>query len=159
MSSRAYVRGHEVYYDFKNETYRYSDDDTEVFMVVSGKVSDERDCPYCELPPGDEQCDACLGLLPGVKAACCGHGDRKSSYVIFNDERELSMSRAEQQRKLVKAWNLAHEVVIPVSVEKDDGSTFETVTRSHADLLGAHTAVIWLEGVASCYLLTRVTPI
>lgn len=29
--------------------------------------------------------DSCLGLLPGVVDACCGHGDRSRSYIHFQD--------------------------------------------------------------------------
>lgn len=29
--------------------------------------------------------DGCLGLLPGVVDACCGHGDRSKSYIHFQD--------------------------------------------------------------------------
>jgi len=32
--------------------------------------------------------DACLSNLPGVRAACCGHGVAKS-YIIFKDGRRL----------------------------------------------------------------------
>jgi len=27
--------------------------------------------------------DPCLCVLPGVSNACCGHGDRESSYIVF----------------------------------------------------------------------------
>lgn len=29
--------------------------------------------------------DICLGKLPGVKHACCGHGNRELSYIMFNN--------------------------------------------------------------------------
>lgn len=29
--------------------------------------------------------DPCLGILPGVKYACCGHGDRGGGYVFFKN--------------------------------------------------------------------------
>ncbi|HET7255589.1 MAG TPA: hypothetical protein VFJ46_17670 [Xanthobacteraceae bacterium] len=46
-----------------------------------------------------------------------------------------------------------------VSVRKDGGDCFITTTRSKAEVLSGHSAVIWLSGVAGCYLLDRVTPI
>lgn len=153
MSSRSYVRGHEVYYDFKNRVYRYYDDNTEVFTDTYIK----RPCPRCNIPPTEESHDACLGSMSGVEFACCGHGVRNNCYVTFKDGRELNMNRAAKQAKLVENWNLAHEVVIPVAVKKDDGTSFNTTTRTHADLLGTHTAVIWVEGISACYLLERVT--
>jgi hypothetical protein len=33
--------------------------------------------------------DACLGCLPGVKSACCGHGRRKESYIRFVNGKEV----------------------------------------------------------------------
>ncbi len=36
---------------------------------------------------------------------------------------------------------------------------FETVTRSDAQILSGHSAVVWMENVRGCYLLDRVTPI
>ena len=35
---------------------------------------------------------------------------------------------------------------------------FRTKTRSDAQVLSGHSAVIWLENVSGCYLLDRVTP-
>jgi len=43
-----------------------------------------------------------------------------------------------------------------VIVTKDDGSTFETKTRSEPWKLGGHTWVIQLEGIAGCYALDRI---
>lgn len=62
------------------------------------------------------------------------------------------------QRKLVEDWNAAHQPGAAVAVTKDDGTVVETVTRSHAALLGGHTAVVWLKGVRGCYALDRVRP-
>jgi hypothetical protein len=62
-----------------------------------------------------------------------------------------------QQQKLVDEWNAKHAVGARVKLLKDDDSIVETVTRSRAELLSGHTAVIWLEGVSGCYCLERVT--
>lgn len=29
--------------------------------------------------------DACIGMLEGVREACCGHGDTSRAYVTFTD--------------------------------------------------------------------------
>jgi hypothetical protein len=39
-------------------------------------------CPHCGLSRTAEGHDGCLGTLPGVKAACCGHGV-EDGYVLF----------------------------------------------------------------------------
>lgn len=41
-------------------------------------------CPKCELMRGDDMCDPCLGRLPGVVFACCGHG-KNNGYVYFEN--------------------------------------------------------------------------
>lgn len=63
-----------------------------------------------------------------------------------------------KQQKLVDDWNHKYNIGQKVVVTMDDGTKFQTVTRSEAALLGGHTAVIWLEGIPGCYLLDRVVP-
>jgi len=46
-----------------------------------------------------------------------------------------------------------------VTVHLDCGDSVSTQTRSKAEVLSGHSAVIWLDGIAGCYLLDRVTPI
>lgn len=43
-------------------------------------------CRQCgrEYLPGEEP-DPCLGELPGVAEACCGHGDQRKGYVMFTN--------------------------------------------------------------------------
>ena len=61
-----------------------------------------------------------------------------------------------QQQKLVDRWNSRYPVGVEVRVTKDLGEVVETKTRSEASMLGGHSAVIWLEGISGCYLLSRV---
>lgn len=42
-------------------------------------------CPSCKAPLVVDVPDPCLGKLPGVLAACCGHGDRSAAYILFGD--------------------------------------------------------------------------
>lgn len=55
-------------------------------------------------------------------------------------------------------WNAEHPVGAAVVVRLDSGEERQTVTRSTAQVLSGHSAVIWLEGVSGCYLLDRVRP-
>lgn len=41
----------------------------------------ERACLVCGLGHSGAHPDPCLGELPGVTGACCGHGDRTSAYI------------------------------------------------------------------------------
>jgi hypothetical protein len=56
-------------------------------------------------------------------------------------------------------FNNAYPVGQFVQVCKDNGLTIKTRTRSEAQVLSGRTAVIWVEGIAGCYLLDRVRPI
>ena len=41
-------------------------------------------CPACGLKRGDDLCDPCLGHLPGVRWACCRHGEKEAlGYIEF----------------------------------------------------------------------------
>jgi hypothetical protein len=68
------------------------------------------------------------------------------------------------QMELVGRWNAAHAVGAAVTVELDSGEIVSTRTRSQAQMLGGepsknnpgHTAVVWLEGISGCYILSRV---
>lgn len=73
-------RGHEVFFD--HGVWCYSD---------SGEVIDydnPRPCKKCgRIFRGSNigDADPCLGELPGVDNACCGHGDREQSYIRFTN--------------------------------------------------------------------------
>lgn len=53
-------------------------------------------------------------------------------------------------------WNAAYPVGRDVVLSKDSGEQFPTKTRSEAQVLSGHSAVIWVEGVSGCYLLDCV---
>jgi hypothetical protein len=61
-------------------------------------------------------------------------------------------------QKLCDEWNAAHPIGEAVWLKRDNGRELLTETRSRAEVLEGHSAVIWLKGVAGCYLLERVTP-
>lgn len=55
------------------------------------------------------------------------------------------------------AWNAKHPIGTPVTVRLDNGDRCITTTRSAAEVLSGHSAVIWINGISGCYLLDRVT--
>jgi len=64
MTATAHDRGHPIYWD--GADWRYSD---------TGRIiNHKRPCVRCGRPPTPEGYDACLGFIPGVSSACCGHG-------------------------------------------------------------------------------------
>jgi hypothetical protein len=61
MVARSYERGHEIIY---KDGWVYAD---------TGEPIKARPCIRCKRMPVDGH-DACLGHIPGVSSACCGHG-------------------------------------------------------------------------------------
>jgi len=64
-----------------------------------------------------------------------------------------------QLEREVTIWNDAYPIGTKVKLVLDEGEPIETITRSKAEVLSGHSAVIWLRGVTGCYLLDRVTAI
>jgi hypothetical protein len=68
----SYFRGHPVVCFTGEACERYADDLTPTVDEAGQSV--ERPCVQCGLLAAPDGPDPCLGLLPDVKAACCGHG-------------------------------------------------------------------------------------
>lgn len=47
----------------------------------------DRACTSCGILAGPDEPDPCLGMLPDVDFACCGHGDSSYEYVKTGDIR------------------------------------------------------------------------
>jgi hypothetical protein len=56
------------------------------------------------------------------------------------------------------AWNDKYPVGTQVMLTRDNGTREPWTTRSKACVLSEHSAVIWLKGMAGCYLLDRCEP-
>ena len=75
MASHSHVRGNPTTYDHEASLWRYDEDGT----PVPDDPRLEKPCVRCgrmPLPTGE---DACLGHIPGLSSACCGHGVQPSS--------------------------------------------------------------------------------
>lgn len=71
---RSNTYGYQI--EFKNNKWVYSDTNESATKI--------RECKHCGKLPTNEGYDGCLGYLPDVAHACCGHGIDKP-YVKFND--------------------------------------------------------------------------
>ncbi len=73
------------------------------------------------------------------------------------------MTRADRKAKKLQTqcdeFNASAPIGTEVLVKKDSGENVITKTRSEAQVLSGHTAVIWLEGISGCYLLDRVSKV
>lgn len=56
-------------------------------------------CGWCKLDAPIGAPDPCLGMLPGVTHACCGHGIKKDSYIAFQDGTVIREIGVIEQRK------------------------------------------------------------
>ena len=71
-----YHRGYEIWLNEKGE---------EIYLDTGEKTNNDyhRPCKRCGQEPTPDGYDACLGELPGVEYACCGHG--KEGYTKFRN--------------------------------------------------------------------------
>lgn len=93
-----YNRGHKYYYQWKGLEYH---------LNHKSPIVKEKPCIKCGKMPTSDGHDACLGTLPGVIAACCGHGV-KEGYILFENGISLSgnfkieISLDEAKNKLIE---------------------------------------------------------
>jgi len=73
------LRGWPIYQDADGE-WRFCDDDE-----LTVETWADRPCGQCGKhgSSADGLPDPCLGHLPGVTNACCGHGNSRESYICF----------------------------------------------------------------------------
>lgn len=76
------LRGHAIYFDGRE--FRFSDNHQST--VETWK---DRPCGHCGLNNTPEGHDGCLGTLPGVSNACCGHGVDRAAYIQYTDGTEV----------------------------------------------------------------------
>ena len=75
MATSTY-RGHKIHSSPSENWY---------FTETGQRVSDNPDiqCKHCDKPNHPNGHDGCLGELPFVNNACCGHGELGMTYVQF----------------------------------------------------------------------------
>lgn len=86
MNHSSKHRGHAIY--LKDGKWVYSD--------TGGLVSDDpvRVCGFCSMQQTFKGHDGCLGTLPDVMNACCGHGDDNTAYIQFSNGTRLAGKEA-----------------------------------------------------------------
>jgi hypothetical protein len=51
-------------------------------------------CGHCGIKRTPEGHDGCIGTLPNIMNACCGHGENKAAYVQFLGKERLEGKEA-----------------------------------------------------------------
>ena len=90
--STSKMNGNLIYYDEAAEIFRYASDDEPI------NWNNHRPCPKCGKRPLDTSEDACLGHLPGVVQACCGHGGE--GYIEFENGVTIHFRGCEIERSI-----------------------------------------------------------
>ena len=85
MTTKSEFRGHPIIWIGDTETGYWVYEDTKERLPATG--GDTRPCMKCgsHFTLGEGEVDTCLGILPGVDNACCGHGNRELAYVRFTN--------------------------------------------------------------------------
>ena len=63
-----------------------------------------RPCKVCNKKVTDEGHDPCIRNLPGVKFACCGHGNPKRAYIYWENGLIIRGFRIDQKREEGPQW-------------------------------------------------------
>jgi hypothetical protein len=74
------IVGNMITWNAKKRTDWFSDDG----LIENDRYAATRRCPACLKPRTIEGHDPCLGRLPGVNFACCGHGVHRG-YISFTN--------------------------------------------------------------------------
>ena len=77
--ARSELRGHPLIR--VGDKWVYEDDGSDI-PSNGGEI---RPCVHCGalFSVGEGEVDPCLGVLPGVDNACCGHGNPRYAYISF----------------------------------------------------------------------------
>ena len=93
------LRGHKIKFDGKE--YIYCDNNQ---PTIDGFF--KRPCGECGKHRTKEGHDACLGKLPGVMNACCGHGSIENAYIQFLDGFSIDGKDAKKILNVLKKYSL-----------------------------------------------------
>ena len=98
MTARSTWRGHAI--ETTNGEWVYSD-------TKEPTVGNKRRCGHCKQRTTHDGHDACLGELPSVKNACCGHGVTKGAYVQMVDGSVLRGAEAQWAQAAMRSSALS----------------------------------------------------
>ena len=69
---------------------------SKLLELMAQQYEEDWECPECHMKRGPDKYDPCLGRLPGVKYACCGHGGKSNSasgYIYFENGRIIRFEK------------------------------------------------------------------
>lgn len=107
IKSAAYLRGRRI--ELVDNVFVYCDTG-----LPTAETHKERPCGNCgkySIKDGHEEYDACLGKLPDLMNACCGHGTDNEAYVQYWDGKVISgvdaimtINELKKEKTMAKHW-------------------------------------------------------
>lgn len=81
-------------------------------------------CKHCGKYVDTRHPDPCLQKLPGVRYACCGHGNRWQSYIVFENGLTIRgfLSEEDWERDIIKMFkyrNYMHKIKMEIKKIKN----------------------------------------
>lgn len=98
--TKSKLRGHDI--EHINGQWVFSD--TKESTVETHKIRPCGNCGKHSIKEGHEEYDACIGKLPGLMNACCGHGVDSEAYVQFLDGFTVCGKDAKVIQEILKRW-------------------------------------------------------
>jgi hypothetical protein len=95
MTARARHRGHRI--EWAGHKWVFTD----WSAPTMGRYGKERPCTACGKRSRERAPDFCLGKLPHVRQACCGHGHPEDAFFIFDNGVEV---RGADAVRLQECW-------------------------------------------------------
>lgn len=99
MTVKSKMNGHDI--EYVNGDWVYSD--TKESTINQHGT---RSCSHCEKFCTPEGHDACLGTLPGVTNACCGHGVLNDAYVQIGSGKVVLGETAVELIEILRAQRM-----------------------------------------------------
>ena len=87
--AKGFLRGHAMVFHEPTNRWLYVD-------TLEPTVGNDRSCGHCHEMTGPDGHDPCLGTLPDVSNACCGHGREEEAYVVTLDDTRYAGAKAMQ---------------------------------------------------------------
>jgi hypothetical protein len=72
-----------------------------IYSDTKENINIKRLCKYCGREQSIEGYDGCLGYIPNVVSACCGHGIEKP-YVVFENGEYKEFENIEEMKEYFK---------------------------------------------------------
>lgn len=95
MTAKSYLRGHPIEWVGSKEEGKWVYSDTQEATPTTG--GEMRPCVKCGRTFAFEDVDPCLGILPGVRQACCGHRVPERAFIVFNNGLIITGFEVEQE--------------------------------------------------------------